>query len=62
MQSRTMAKKRRDDQICLRVPGSLRAALEDAAGADELGLSGLCRKILIEFATKYITERASANQ
>jgi hypothetical protein len=57
-----MAKKRRDDQICLRVPGSLRAALEDAAGADELGLSGLCRKILIEFATKHITERASANQ
>jgi hypothetical protein len=52
--------RKREDQITLRVAGTLRAELEAAASADELGLSGLCRKVLIEFATKRITERAGA--
>jgi hypothetical protein len=53
-------KKIRADQIHLRVSGPLRVALEDAASADELGLSGLCRKVLIEFATKHIVQRGDS--
>jgi hypothetical protein len=50
--------KKRDDQITLRLPGTLRAALEDEAIADgDRGLSGTIRKILVEHATKRITER-----
>jgi hypothetical protein len=52
-----MAKKRRDAQLNIRVPQPLRAELEDAASADELGLSGLCRKVLIDYATKRVVER-----
>jgi hypothetical protein len=55
-----MSKKIRDDQIHLRVAGTLRAELEAAASADDVGLSGLVRRVLIEFATKRITERAGA--
>jgi hypothetical protein len=54
--------KKRDDQLCIRVPRQLRIALEDAALADgDRGLSGIVRKALVDFATKYITERAGAN-
>jgi hypothetical protein len=52
--------KRRDDQITLRVSGPLRAALEDAASADDLGLSGLVRRVLIEFATRRVIARSDA--
>jgi hypothetical protein len=53
---------KRDDQITLRIPRPLRAALEDAALADgDRGLSGICRKVLIDFAAKHVTERAGAN-
>jgi hypothetical protein len=52
--------KKRDQQICIRVPRELRAALSDVAIADgDRGLSGIIRKALVDFATKHITERAS---
>jgi hypothetical protein len=52
--------KKRDDQICVRIPRPLRAALEDAAMADgDRGLSGIIRKVLVDFATEHITERGS---
>jgi uncharacterized protein (DUF1778 family) len=54
-----MSKKIRDEQINIRVSRPLRAALEDAASADERLLSDLVRKVLIEFAAKRIAERAS---
>jgi hypothetical protein len=52
-------KRRRDDQITLRVAGELRATLEKEAAAESRGLSGLIRKILVEHSTKYTVERAS---
>jgi hypothetical protein len=52
--------KRRDDQITLRVAGTLRAVLEDEAAAESRGLSNLIRKILVEHSAKRVTERASA--
>jgi predicted HicB family RNase H-like nuclease len=52
--------KKRDDQITLRVAAALRAELEAAARTDDLGLSGLVRKVLIDFAAKRIAERAGA--
>jgi hypothetical protein len=53
--------KRRDDQITLRVAGTLRAELEAAASADDIGLSGLVRKVLIDYAAQRIAERAGAD-
>jgi hypothetical protein len=52
--------KKRDDQITFRVAGTLRAELEAAASADDLALSGLVRRVLIDFATQRITARAGA--
>jgi hypothetical protein len=52
--------KKRDDQITLRVAGTLRAELEAAANAEDCGLSGLVRKVLIDFAARRITERGDA--
>jgi hypothetical protein len=52
--------KKRDDQITLRVSGPLRAELEAAASADDLGLSGLVRRVLIEYATKRVVSRGDA--
>jgi hypothetical protein len=49
--------KRRDDQITLRVAGTLRAALEDEAAADSRGLSSLIRKILVNHTAQRIAER-----
>jgi uncharacterized protein (DUF1778 family) len=54
-----MSKKLRDDQINVRVSRPLRAVLEEAASADERVLSDLVRKLLIEFAAKYLAVRAS---
>jgi hypothetical protein len=51
--------RKRDDQITLRVATALRAELEAAASADDLGLSGLVRKVLIDFAAKRVIERAA---
>jgi hypothetical protein len=53
--------KKRDDQITLRVAGTLRAELEAAASADDLGLSGLVRKVLIDYAAKRVIERVGAD-
>ena len=55
MQSATM--KKRDDQITLRVAGTLRAELEAAASAADLSLSDVVRAALIDYATKRIVER-----
>jgi hypothetical protein len=49
--------KRRDDQITLRVAGTLRTALEDEAVAQSRGLSNLIRKILVDYASKRVIER-----
>jgi uncharacterized protein (DUF1778 family) len=53
--------KRNTDQITLRVAGELRASLEHEAATESRGLSSLVRKILVDHATKQITERASAD-
>jgi hypothetical protein len=52
--------KRNDAQVCLKLSGPLRAALEDEAASEARGLSGLIRKVLIEHAAARITERAGA--
>ena len=49
--------KRRDDQITLRVAGTLRAALEDEAAGDSRGLSGLIRKILLNHVAQRVIDR-----
>jgi uncharacterized protein (DUF1778 family) len=56
-----MSKKVRDSGIHLRVAGTLRAALEEAASADDRSLSDIVRAALIDFATRRITERAGAD-
>ena len=57
-----MSKNIRDDQIVVRISRPLRAALENAAMADgDRGLSGLVRKVLIDYAANHITERAGAD-
>ena len=53
--------KRRDDQITLRVPGTLRAELEAAASAGDRSLSDIVRAALIDYATKRIVERAGTD-
>jgi predicted HicB family RNase H-like nuclease len=57
MQCDSSIMKRRDDQITLRVAGTLRAALEDEAAAESRGLSNLIRKILCDHAAIRIAER-----
>ena len=49
--------KRRDDQITLRVPATLRFELEAAASAGDRSLSDIVRAALIDYATKRIVER-----
>jgi hypothetical protein len=51
---------KRDDQVTFRLARPLRDELKAAAEADELALSGLVRKVLIDFATKRIVERGNA--
>jgi hypothetical protein len=54
--------RKRNNQITLRLAGTLRAALEDEAEADgDRGLSATIRKILVEHSAKRITERAGEN-
>jgi hypothetical protein len=56
--------KKNDAQICLKISGPLRAALEDEAAAELRGISSLVRKILLEHATQRIVslETAGATQ
>jgi hypothetical protein len=54
MQFPTMGKKIRDDQISIRIPKTLRFALEAAATDDDHGLSDLVRRVLIDYAAKRI--------
>lgn len=51
---------KRDDQITLRLAGSLRAALEDEAAERGRGLSNLCRTILIEHVSARIASLAGS--
>jgi hypothetical protein len=51
--------KRNNDQVCLKLPHTLRAALEDEAATESRGLSSLVRKILIEYAATRRVERAT---
>jgi hypothetical protein len=52
-------KKIRDDEIHLRVAGTLRAELEGWAAEESRGLSALVRKLLLGCVTQRIVERAS---
>ena len=52
--------KRNDAQVCLKLAGPLRMALEEEASARGRSLSNLIRFVLIDYAAKRITERASA--
>jgi hypothetical protein len=52
--------KRRDDQITLRVAGTLRTALEAEAAAESRSLSNQIRKILVQHTAQRITERAAS--
>ena len=49
--------KRRDDQLTVRVAGTLRAELEDAASTADRSLSDIVRAALIDYATKRVVER-----
>jgi uncharacterized protein (DUF1778 family) len=49
--------KRRDNQITLRVPVTLRSELEAAASAADRSLSDVVRAVLIDYATRRILER-----
>lgn len=52
--------KRNDAQVCLKLAGPLRAALEGEAAIDGRGLSGLIRKILVDHAARRIVSRETA--
>jgi hypothetical protein len=54
--------KRNDAQVCLKLAGPLRSALEEESAARGRSLSNLIRVVLIDHVAKRITERASANQ
>jgi hypothetical protein len=49
--------KKRDDQITLRLAGTLRSELEDWAAAESRGLSSMVRKLLVDCVTQRITAR-----
>ena len=55
-----MSRIKRDDQIVIRVAKPLRAELESAAQEDGRELSNQIRKILIDFATRRVIDRNSA--
>jgi Ribbon-helix-helix protein, copG family len=50
---------RYDDQVCLKLAGPLRAALEEEAAARGRSLSNLIRAILLEHATKRVVGGAA---
>jgi uncharacterized protein (DUF1778 family) len=48
---------KRDEQITLRIAGTLRTALECEAAAESRDLSSLVRKVLVDFAAARIVSR-----
>jgi hypothetical protein len=53
--------KRFDEQICLKLAGPLRAAVEADAAARERSVSWTIRKVLLAYYVPHITERASTD-
>jgi hypothetical protein len=51
--------KKFDDQITLKLAGPLRAVLEDAAAEDGRPLSSQIRRVLTDYATKRVIDRAN---
>lgn len=54
--------KRNDDQITFKLSRLLRNELEGAAVADGRDLSGLIRKVLIDYASARICERSKQDK
>jgi hypothetical protein len=48
--------KRYDDQVCLKLAGQLRAAVENDAAARDRSVSWVIRKVLIDFYARRIAE------
>jgi hypothetical protein len=57
-----MGKKIRDNQISVRIPKTLRLALENAATDADHGLSDLVRRVLIDYAAKRIIGAAGSRR
>jgi hypothetical protein len=53
--------KRNDAQICLKLAGPLRSALEEESAARGRSLSNLIRVVLIDHVAHRLTERAGAD-
>ncbi len=51
--------KRYDNQICLKLAGQLRAAVEDDAAARERSVSWIIRRVLVEHYAQRITGSAN---
>jgi predicted DNA binding CopG/RHH family protein len=51
---------KRDDQVCLRIAGELRTALEREAAEHGWSLSKLVRKVLVDHAAHRAVERTTA--
>jgi uncharacterized protein (DUF1778 family) len=49
--------KRRDDQITVRIPSTLRKVLEEQAAAESRCMSSLVMKVLVDFAAVRIISR-----
>jgi hypothetical protein len=56
-----MSTHHRDGQICIRVSRALRSELEAAAQDDGRGIADEIRRVLVDYAAKRITDRASAS-
>lgn len=54
-----MPKTVRDEQIVVRISGSLRSELEAAAEQDSRPLGSLIRKVLIDYAVGRVAERVA---
>jgi hypothetical protein len=52
--------KKCNEQICLKLAGTLRTALEFEAAAESRSLSNQIRKILVQHTAQRITERAAS--
>jgi hypothetical protein len=52
--------KRYDNQVCLKLAGPLREALEAEAAARGRSLSNLIRQVLVSHSTERVVERAGA--
>jgi hypothetical protein len=53
-------KPKRDDQVCLRIAGELRTALESEAAECGRSLSNLIRNILVGHAARRVVDRNQA--